>query len=111
MFFLVSAGNYIFGDGIRAVVQYNGSFAKNEYQAAKAQNRLYDLTRGKAIKSLVIYNDNRVIATPKNAATIIKNLNGDDTLQDNNKNKATRKKAVKIDDEFYYVGENMEGLL
>lgn len=82
MFIFVSMGNYISTDDVRFVFAYNGStISKTTFQSAHEGNRLVNLTRGKAVRSLIVLNDNTVIATPLKAATVIKKLNGNDTAE------------------------------
>lgn len=76
MFILVSMGNYINTDDVRFVISYNGSTVSKElYKAANAEGRLVNLCRGRAVKSLLMYKDNTVVAAPIKASTVIKKLN------------------------------------
>ncbi|MBR1373942.1 DUF370 domain-containing protein [bacterium] len=82
MFILVSMGNYISTDDVRFVLAYNGSTVSKEmYKAAGAESRLVNLTRGKAIRSLIVLSDNTVVATPVKASTVIRKLNGNDPAE------------------------------
>ena len=97
MFILVSMGNYISTDDVRFVFAYNGSTVSKEmYRAAGAENRLVNLTRGKAVRSLIVLSDNTVVATPVKASTVIKKLNGNDPAE-----KETEPQKV-----YYYVSDD-----
>ena len=83
MFILVSMGNYINTDEVRFVISYNGSTVSKElYKTANAEGRLVNLTRGRAVKSLLVYKDNMVVAAPVKASTVIKKLNNSFDISD-----------------------------
>ena len=74
MLLKVMADVYVNTDDILMVLPYQSSASKNIYSNAKKNSQLIDLTKGKAVKSIFILENQYVIAVSNLVGTLMKKI-------------------------------------